>query len=65
MRSFWNLALAISKGFWRDRASVFFAIIFPLMFLVLFGGIFGDPTEAKVRLSKATPWSPTTRRPTR
>ena len=50
MRTFWSLALAISKGFWRDRASVFFAIIFPLMFLVLFGGIFGDPTQAKVEL---------------
>ncbi len=34
------IALTIVKGFVRDRASVFFAVVFPLMFLVLFGGIF-------------------------
>jgi ABC-2 type transport system permease protein len=49
-RAFWSLALAISKGFWRDRASVFFAIVFPLMFLVLFGGIFADQSQSKVDL---------------
>ena len=37
---FWAIAVAIVKGFFRDKASVFFALIFPLMFLVLFGGIF-------------------------
>ena len=50
MRPFWSLALAIARGFWRDRASVFFAVIFPLMFLVLFGGIFADQTQSKVDL---------------
>ena len=49
-RAFWSLALAISKGFWRDRASVFFAIVFPLMFLVLFGGILADQSQSKVEL---------------
>ena len=29
---------ASCKGFLRDKMSVFFAIVFPLMFLVLFGG---------------------------
>ncbi len=33
--------MAILRGFIRDKASVFFAIVFPLMFLVLFGGLFG------------------------
>jgi ABC-2 type transport system permease protein len=37
---FWAIAVAIVKGFARDRAAVFFALVFPLMFLVLFGGIF-------------------------
>ena len=41
-RAFRAVAVAILKGFVRDRASVFFAIVFPLMFLVLFGGIFND-----------------------
>ncbi|WP_426241494.1 ABC transporter permease [Nocardioides sp. LHG3406-4] len=52
MRSsaFLALATAIIKGFLRDRASVFFAIIFPLMFLVLFGGIFSDQSQSKVEL---------------
>jgi ABC-2 type transport system permease protein len=50
MTAFRALSLAIVKGFIRDKSSVFFAIIFPLMFLVLFGGIFSDQTQAKVDL---------------
>ena len=37
-----SLAAAMAKGFLRDRAAVFFALVFPLMFLVLFGSIFSD-----------------------
>jgi ABC-2 type transport system permease protein len=48
MTAFRALSLAIVKGFVRDRTSVFFALIFPLMFLVLFGGLFADPTQSKV-----------------
>lgn len=44
------LSLAIVKGFARDKASVFFALIFPLMFLVLFGGLFGDSGQSKVEM---------------
>jgi ABC-2 type transport system permease protein len=44
------LSLAIVKGFVRDKSSVFFALIFPLMFLVLFGGLLGDESESKVDL---------------
>ena len=40
MRAFASLSTAMVKGFVRDRQSVFFAVIFPLMFLVLFGSIF-------------------------
>ena len=29
---------------------MFFALIFPLMFLVLFGGLFGDQSQSKVDL---------------
>ena len=49
-RQFTALSLAIVRGFVRDKASVFFALIFPLMFLVLFGGIFADDEPAKVDL---------------
>jgi ABC-2 type transport system permease protein len=50
LAAFKALSLAIVKGFVRDRTSVFFAVIFPLMFLVLFGGLFADPSQSKVDL---------------
>lgn len=37
-----SLAVAMAKGFWRDRAAVFFAVVFPLMFLLLFGTLSSD-----------------------
>jgi ABC-2 type transport system permease protein len=42
MKPFTSLARAMLKGFFRDKMAFFFAVIFPLMFLVLFGGIFTD-----------------------
>ncbi|HET6561062.1 MAG TPA: ABC transporter permease [Marmoricola sp.] len=39
MRAFGGVAVALVKGFVRDRSSVFFTLIFPLMFLTLFGGL--------------------------
>ena len=42
MTAFTSLAVAMLKGFFRDRMAFFFAVVFPLMFLVLFGGIFND-----------------------
>jgi len=50
MTAFRSLSVAILKGFLRDKASVFFALIFPLMFLVLFGGLLGDQGASKVEL---------------
>lgn len=44
------LSLAILKGFVRDKASVFFAVIFPLLFLVLFGTLLSDQSQSKVDL---------------
>ncbi len=55
MSTFRSLSVAILKGFLRDRAAVFFAIVFPLMFLVLFGGIFSDTDQAKVDLIEVGP----------
>lgn len=46
--AFRSLSLAIIRGFVRDKASVFFSLVFPLMFLVLFGGLFADPASSKV-----------------
>lgn len=48
--AFRALSLAILRGFVRDRAAVFFAVVFPLMFLVLFGGLLGNQDQGKVDL---------------
>ncbi|MGZ5398737.1 MAG: ABC transporter permease [Nocardioides sp.] len=47
---FTSLSVAILRGFLRDKASVFFALVFPLMFLVLFGGLLGDQSVSRVAL---------------
>ena len=49
-RAFVSLSRAILLGFLRDKSSVFFAVVFPLMFLVLFGAIFSDRSQPKVAL---------------
>ncbi|MDQ6686492.1 MAG: ABC transporter permease [Actinomycetota bacterium] len=40
--AFLAIGKAIAKGFFRDKMAIFFAVVFPLMFLVLFGGIFSN-----------------------
>ena len=47
MKAFASLAVAMGKGFLRDKMALFFSILFPLMFLVLFGGLFGDQGVSK------------------
>ena len=47
MTAFMSLARAMLKGFFRDRLAFFFAVVFPLMFLVLFGGIFNNAGTSK------------------
>ena len=42
MRGLGSLSRAMLLGFVRDRTALFFTIVFPLMFLVLFGGLFKD-----------------------
>ena len=42
-----SLSRAMALGFVRDRTSLFFTILFPLMFLILFGGIFSNQTAPR------------------
>jgi ABC-2 type transport system permease protein len=42
-----SLSRAIWLGFTRDRTALFFTVLFPLMFLVLFGGIFKNQTAPR------------------
>ncbi|AWB93540.1 ABC transporter permease [Aeromicrobium chenweiae] len=55
MTAFRSLARAMLKGFFRDRMAVFFAVIFPLMFLVLFGGIFTDGGTSRAEIIQVGP----------
>ena len=50
-----RIAVAIVKGFLRDRMSVFFAVVFPLMFLVLFGGCLQRPVQPPDRPRRGRP----------
>ncbi|CAN5187296.1 ABC transporter permease [soil metagenome] len=47
MSAFKTLALAMAKGFVRDKMALFFAIVFPIMFLLLFGGLLNDQGTSK------------------
>jgi ABC-2 type transport system permease protein len=42
VNSFLSLSKALFRGFLRDRVSIFFTIVFPLMFLLIFGALFSD-----------------------
>src|SRR5215475_9122262 len=50
MTAFKSLAQAMVKGFYRDRVTLFFTFLFPLMFLVVFGLIFRDAGSDKIRI---------------
>ena len=50
MTAFVSLSRAMVQGFLRDRAAVSFTILFPLMFLVLFGGLFKDQGAPKAKV---------------
>lgn len=50
MRTLKALSTAMLKGFFRDKMAFFFSLIFPLMFLVLFGGIFTDQGISKAAI---------------
>ncbi|WP_412542107.1 ABC transporter permease [Longispora sp. K20-0274] len=48
--SFAALASAMVRAFVRDRTAMFFTLLFPLMFLVVFGGIFKDAGVSKSKV---------------
>ncbi len=50
MSTFKSLSVAMVKGFYRDKATLFFTFVFPLMFLVVFGLIFRDAGSDKIKL---------------
>jgi hypothetical protein len=48
MRGFWPMTVANVKSFYRDRASLFWTLAFPVIFVVLFGSIFSGGTSASM-----------------
>lgn len=50
MRGFGPLSKAMLLGFSRDRTALFFTILFPLLFLVIFGGLFKDQGISRVKV---------------
>ncbi|MBB5955343.1 ABC-2 type transport system permease protein [Saccharothrix tamanrassetensis] len=51
MTAFKSLSAAMIKGFLRDRMTLFFAFVFPLMFLVVFGLLFRDASDDKTKIA--------------
>ena len=47
MKPFSSLSTAMLKGFYRDKVSLFFAILFPLFFIIIFGTIFSGGEAAR------------------
>ena len=47
MKAFSSLSTAMLKGFYRDKLSLFFAILFPLFFIVIFGTVFANSGAAR------------------
>jgi ABC-2 type transport system permease protein len=54
---FRSLSRAMLLGFVRDRTALFFTILFPLMFLVLFGGLFKDQGLPRAKVVEVGPVS--------
>ncbi|GAB1509858.1 ABC transporter permease [Actinophytocola sp. KF-1] len=50
MTAFKSLASAMVKIFYRDKATLFFTFVFPLMFLVVFGLLFRDAGASKTEI---------------
>ncbi len=47
MRGFRALAIVMVKAFYRDKMMLFFTVLFPLFFIVIFGVIFANPVQSK------------------
>jgi ABC-2 type transport system permease protein len=55
MRGAVSLSRAQLRGFVRDRTALFFTVLFPLMFLVLFGGLFKNQGVDRVKVVEVGP----------
>ncbi|USX51323.1 ABC transporter permease [Lentzea sp. HUAS12] len=51
MTAFKTLSVAMLKGFVRDKATLFFTFLFPLMFLIIFGLLLRDAGEDRTKIA--------------
>jgi ABC-2 type transport system permease protein len=51
MRTLLNLTVANVKSLTRDRAALFWTIFFPIMFVFLFGAIFGGSSDTRISVA--------------
>ncbi|MFE2752011.1 ABC transporter permease [Actinosynnema sp. NPDC059335] len=51
MTAFRSLSAAMVKGFLRDKMTLFFVFLFPLMFLVVFGLLLGDSGDDRTKVA--------------
>jgi ABC-2 type transport system permease protein len=49
-QAFRSLSRAMFRGFTRDRAAMFFSILFPVMFLLLFGSIYKSSSTPRINV---------------
>jgi ABC-2 type transport system permease protein len=47
----WTFTRLNTRRFFRDRLAIFFSILFPLIFLFVFGGIFGKNTDTNFNVA--------------
>jgi ABC-2 type transport system permease protein len=50
MKSFSKLLLAEYKQFYRDKTALFFTFAFPVLFMLLFGAVFGNEMDVEYNL---------------
>src|SRR5690554_2388412 len=55
MKGLRSLSRAMALGFVRDRTAMFFTILFPLMFLVIFGLLFRDTGGSRAEIIQVGP----------
>ncbi len=51
MKQFRALTMAQWKGFWRDKQNLFWMLLFPLMFLLIFGSVFRDTGQSRTDMA--------------
>jgi len=56
-QGFRSLSRAMFRGFVRDRAALFFTILFPVLFLLLFGSIYKSSSTPKINVVEVGPVS--------